>query len=139
MSENKTKPTRASVAAFLADKAVGPRLADCKALVKLFKEITGQPAKMWGPGIVGFGTYHYVYASGREGDAPLLAFSPRKPAIVLYVAPYPGDAALKKKLGKFKAGEGCLYIRSLADVDLAVLRTLAQASAKAKGERYRGS
>ena len=72
--------TNASVADFLRKKATGERLADCKALVKLFREVTGRAPKMWGPAIVGFGSYHYVYASGREGDAPLLGFSPRRVA-----------------------------------------------------------
>lgn len=139
MSENKTKATKVSVAGFLGKKATGQQLADSKALVKLFREVTGKPARMWGPSIVGFGSYHYVYASGREGDAPLLGFSPRKPEIVLYVAPYPGDLGLKKKLGKHKAGAGCLYIRKLADIDLAVLRQLAQASVNALSARYPGN
>jgi hypothetical protein len=138
MSENKTKPTKLSVAAFLEKKATGQLLADSKSLVKLFKEVTGKPAKMWGPSIVGFGSYHYVYESGREGDAPLLGFSPRKPELVLYLAPYLDDQGLKKKLGKYKAGAGCLYVRQLADIDLAVLRKLAQASVKAVNARYPG-
>ena len=139
MSDNKTRATKVSVAGFLGKKATGRQLADSKALVKLFKEVTGKPAKMWGPSIVGFGSYHYVYASGREGDAPLLGFSPRKPEIVLYLAPYAGDRELKKKLGKHKAGAGCLYIRELADIDLAVLRQLASASVKALVARYPGN
>ncbi len=139
MTENKTRATKVSVAGFLEKKATGQQLADSKALVRLFKEVTGKPAKMWGPSIVGFGSYHYVYASGREGDAPLLGFSPRKPEIVLYVAPYLGDRGLKKKLGKHNAGAGCLYIKKLADIDLAVLRRLALASVTALNERYPGN
>ncbi|MEO8062961.1 MAG: DUF1801 domain-containing protein [Pseudomonadota bacterium] len=104
MAENKTRPTSVSVAEFLKKKAAGPQLADSKALVKLFKEITGKPAKMWGPSIVGYGSYHYVYESGHEGDAPLLGFSPRKPEMVLYVAPYPDDQGLKMKLGTSPQG-----------------------------------
>ena len=139
MAENKTRATQASVAEFLEKKATGQTFVDCKTLVKLFKEVTGKPAKMWGPSIVGFGSYHYVYDSGREGDAPLLGFSPRKPDLVLYIAPYPGDLELKKKLGKHKAGAGCLYVRKLADIDPAVLRELARASLQALNKRYPGS
>jgi hypothetical protein len=136
MAENKTKPTKVSVAEFLRKKATGQQLADSQELVKLFKELTGVPAKMWGPSIVGFGSYHYVYESGREGDAPLLGFSPRKPELVLYLAPYLDDKGLKQKLGKHKAGAGCLYIKKLDDIDRAVLRTLAEASVKVLREKY---
>jgi len=136
MTENKTRPTKVSVADFLKQKAGGERLADCKVLVKLFKEVTGKPARMWGPSIVGFGSYHYVYESGRAGDAPLLGFSPRKPEFVLYLAPFPGDLALKKQLGRHKAGTGCLYFRTLADLDVTVLRKLAAGSVKALRGRY---
>jgi len=139
MSENKTKPTKVSVAGFLEKKTTGRQLADSRALVKLFKEVTGKPAKMWGPGIVGFGSYHYVYASGREGDAPLIGFSPRTPETVLYVAPYLDDQTLRRKLGKHKAGAGCLYIRQLEDIDLTVLRRLARASVNALKARYPGN
>ena len=128
MAENKTKPTQVSVAAFLKAKTDGQQLKDSQRLVKLFKELTGKPAKMWGPSIVGFGSYHYLYASGREGDAPLLAFSPRKPDLVLYLAPYLNDKGLKAKLGKHKAGKGCLYIKTLEDIDQDVLRKLAKTS-----------
>ena len=136
MAENKTKPTAVKVADFLKQKASGERLAQCQALVKLFKEVTGKPAKMWGPSIVGFGSYHYFYESGREGDAPLLGFSPRKPEFVLYLAPYLDDQGLKEQLGRHKAGAGCLYIKSLEDIDLPVLRKLAIASVKALRQRY---
>jgi hypothetical protein len=136
MAGNKTKATKVSVSGFLASKASGQQLSDSKALAKLFAEVTGKPARMWGPSIVGFGSYHYVYASGREGDAPLLGFSPRKLAIVLYVAPFPGDGELKQKLGSYAAGAGCLYVKKLADIDLGVLRKLARASVKALQARY---
>jgi hypothetical protein len=138
MAENKTKPTRVSVAGFLKKKASGQQLADSRELVKLFSEVTGKPAKMWGPSIVGFGSYHYVYESGREGDAPLLGFSPRKPLLALYLAPGLVDQGLKEKLGKHKGGGGCLYIKTLDDIDRLVLRKLAQASVKALRERYPG-
>jgi len=125
VAENKTKPTKISVAAFLKAKAAGQQLDDSQELVKLFKELTGKPAKMWGPSIVGFDSYHYVYESGREGDAPVIGFSPRKPEMVLYVPRFPGDEAVRASLGKFKASAGCLYVKRLEDVDLAVLKKLA--------------
>jgi hypothetical protein len=136
MAENKTKPTRVSVADFLKNKAKGQQLADSLELVKLFRGITGSPPKMWGPSIVGFGSYHYVYESGREGDAPLLGFSPRKAELSLYLAPYLDDKGLKQKLGKHKAGAGCLYIRKLDDIDRSVLKKLAQASVGELKSRY---
>lgn len=136
MAENKTKPTKVSVAEFLKKKATGDQLADSQELVKLFREVTGAAPKMWGPSIVGFGKYHYVYESGREGDAPLLAFSPRKPLLVLYLARYPDERGLRKKLGGHKAGAGCVYIKSLDDIDRAVLKKMARASVELLRKRY---
>ena len=136
MAENKTRPTKVSVADFLKKKATGQQLADSQELVKLFRELTGEPPKMWGPSIVGFGSYHYVYESGREGDAPLLGFSPRKPELVIYLACSLADEGLKKKLGKHKAGAGCLYIKKLDDIDRAVLTKLAAMSVAALRKRY---
>jgi hypothetical protein len=125
MAETKTKPTKISVAAFLKAKATGEQLKDSQQLVKLFKQITGKPAKMWGPSIVGFDCYHYVYESGHEGDAPVIGFSPRKPEMVLYVPRFAGDETVRAKLGKFKASKGCLYVKRLEDIDLVVLKKLA--------------
>src|SRR5687768_7861924 len=85
---NKTKPTQASAASFLAKLTDKRQLADCRELTRLFRELTGKPAKMWGPSIVGFGSYHYVYPTGREGDAPLIGFAPRGNALSLYLCPY---------------------------------------------------
>jgi hypothetical protein len=90
---------------------------------------------MWGPSIVGFGKYHYVYESGREGDAPLLGFSPRKPALVLYLAPT-HERGLRQKLGRHKAGAGCVYLKSLDDIDRDVLQKMAVASVEALRKRY---
>ena len=136
MAENKTKPTKVSVAAFLKAKATGQQLLDSRELVKLFSELTGKPAKMWGPSIVGFDSYHYVYESGREGDAPVIGFSPRKPELVLYLAPYLNDKGLKAKLGKYKGGAGCLYVKTLDDIDRDVLRKLAKTSIAELRRRY---
>ncbi len=136
MAENKTRPTRVSVADFLKRKASGQQLADSRELVKIFREVTGAPPKMWGPSIVGFGSYHYVYESGREGDAPLLGFSPRTPDLVIYLASGLVDEALKKKLGKHRAGAGCLYVRKLDDIDRGVLTKLAAKSVDALRKRH---
>jgi hypothetical protein len=137
VAENKTRPTRASVADFLKKRAAPAQLADCRELVKLFREITGKPPKMWGPSIVGFDSYHYVYPSGREGDAPLIGFSPRKAELSLYLCPgLESQPQLLAKLGRHKAGAGCLYIRKLDDVDRKVLRQLAKASIAELRGRY---
>ncbi len=126
MPELKTKPTEASVDSFLNGVADVQQRADAFQLVEVMKEVTGQPPRMWGPAMVGFGQYHYVYASGHEGDAFLAGFSPRKGALTLYF--YAGldqrFAAQLRQLGKFKASKGCLYIKKLADVDRAVLREM---------------
>jgi hypothetical protein len=136
MAENKTKPTKVSVAAFIAKVANEQQRKDSQELVKLFKELTGKPAKMWGPSIVGFDSYHYVYESGREGDAPVIGFSPRKAELVLYVAPYANDSGVKAALGKHKAGAGCLYVKKLDDLDRDVLKRLAKASIAELRKRY---
>ena len=138
MAENKTKPTTVSVAAFLKKAASGQQLKDSQELVKLFKELTGKPAKMWGPSIVGFDSYHYIYPSGREGDAPLIGFAPRGNALSLYLCPSLDAKALLKKLGKHKAGAGCVHIKSLEDVDRDVLEQLARASIAELRKRYPG-
>jgi hypothetical protein len=133
MADNKTKPTELSVAAYIDALPDQTKRADAKALVKLMQSATGEEPKMWGPSIVGFGSHHYAYESGREGDAPLACFSPRKAAIVLYgLTGFGGSEALLAKLGKHTAGKGCLYVRKLADVDQDVLRTLVVKSVTAK-------
>ena len=136
MPENKTKPTRVSVAAFLKKAASGQQLKDCQELVKLFRELTGKPAKMWGPSIVGFGSYHYVYESGREGDAPLVGFSPRKPNLVLYVTASLDDLKRLAKPGKLKYGVSCLNVRTLDDIDRELLKKVARASIAEVRRRY---
>jgi hypothetical protein len=133
---NKTMPTKVSAASFLAKLPDKQQLADCRELTKLFRDLTGKPAKMWGPSIVGFGSYHYTYPSGREGDAPLIGFAPRGKEVVIYLAPNPETKALLKKLGRHKAGAGCVYMRTLADADRAVLKQLANASIAELRRRY---
>ena len=118
---NKTQETEASVEAFLAAVEPHARQADARATCDLMTKVTGLPARMWGPAIVGFGGYHYRYDSGREGDAPLVGFSPRKAALTLYVGARHQDPALMARLGKYKTGKGCLYLNKLSDVDQGVL------------------
>jgi hypothetical protein len=123
--ENKTKPTKVSVTGFIDALTNPASRADAKALVKLMQSATGEKPKMWGPTIIGFGSYHYTLDSGREGDAPVVGFSPRKAATVLYNLTGCSEAeALLAKLGKHSTGKACLYIKKLADVDLEVLKSL---------------
>jgi hypothetical protein len=139
MAENKTKPTKLSVAAFMSAVTDPTRRADAKALVKLMESATGEKPRMWGPSIIGFGSYHYRYDSGREGDMPLVGFSPRKGASVLYnVCGFSGSEALRAKLGGHTTGKGCLYIKSLAEVDQQVLKTLILKSVDATRARNQG-
>jgi hypothetical protein len=126
MAEPKTKVTEVSVDSFLNGVADAQQRADAFQLVEIMKEITAQPPRMWGTTMVGFGEYHYVYDSGHEGDSFLAGFSPRKSALVLYFMAGLEErfAAQLPKLGKVKTSKGCLYIKKLADVDLAVLRSM---------------
>lgn len=129
MAELKTKPNERSVENFLNDIADEQTRADCFTIMKIMKQATKAEPKMWGPSIVGFGDYHYKYESGREGDWFLTGFSPRKQNLTLYImAGFAKYEALMKKLGKYKTGKSCLYIKRLADVDLAILKTLVQES-----------
>ncbi len=122
MAEAKTRKTKASVSEYLAKAASGDRLADAKKLVRIMSAVTGDRAAMWGPSIVGFGAYTLTYASGRTAEWPVAAFSPRKPATVVYISRgFKKYDALMKKLGKYKMSGGCLHIKSLADVDVDVL------------------
>jgi hypothetical protein len=133
MAENKTRPTAASVDAFL-DSLPEPRQPDARALVRLMQSISRQQPKMWGPSIIGFGSCHYRYDSGREADMPLVCFSPRKSANVIYICPT--DKSLLDKLGKHKLSGGCLHIKKLSDVDPAVLKTIVANSYSTKRAEY---
>jgi hypothetical protein len=125
MAENKTKATKSSVAEYIAAIQDDERRADCEQLIKLMTSVTRQPATMWGGSIVGFGSYHYKYASGREGDMCLTAFSSRQPNISIYVlADGAGQKKLLARLGKHRMAKGCLYVRRMADIDAKVLREL---------------
>ena len=131
MAEQKTKPTNVSVAQFLKSVADEKRREDSYKVLELMKKITKEKPKMWGPSMVGFGNYHYKYASGHEGDCFVTGFSPRKQALTLYImAGFKKYPELMKKLGKFKTGSSCLYIKKLEDVDLKVLKELITMSVK---------
>lgn len=135
--EAKTKPTEISVADFIAAVENPQRRADAETLCALFEEISGEPATMWGPSIIGFGRYHYRYASGHEGDAPRLGFSPRKAQTVLYVmSGFEGQDAMIARLGKVKRSVACLYVNRLEQIDMDVLREMAVASLAHMRERY---
>ena len=137
MADNKTKPIKLSVAAFIDAIMDQTKRADAKVLVKLMQSAAGEKPKMWGPSIIGFGSYHYTYDSGREGDMPLICFSPRKAATVLYnITGLDGSEALLARLGKHTTGKGCLYIKKLADVDQRVLEALVVKSIAARRARY---
>ena len=124
-SANKTAATGASVPAYVAAIGDAQKRADAKALIAMMRAASGEKPVLWGPSIIGFGSHHYVYDSGREGDVPVVAFSPRKAAMVLYLSCNdPPAKALLAKLGKHSMGKGCLYIKRLADVDEAVLKKL---------------
>lgn len=137
MAENKTKPNKASVKSFL-DAIDDPRKkADVKKLAAMMRRATGKRAKMWGSSIVGYGQYHYKYASGHEGDWALTGFSPRKQNLVVYIMPgFEQFPTLMKRLGKFKTGKSCLYLNKLDDVDHAVLEKLIGESVKVMRKRY---
>ena len=129
MAEVKTKPSARSVERFLNGIGDARTRKDCSALVKIMKRATKAKPTMWGPSIVGFGSYHYKYASGREGDWFLVGFSPRKQNLTLYImAGFARYEALLRKLGKYKTGKSCLYIKGLDDVDLGVLTELVERS-----------
>ena len=137
----KTRPTQRSVAEFIDSVADPVRREDARAIDAMMRRVTGEEPRMWGPSIVGYGEYHYRYASGHEGDAPRLGFSPRKAEQVLYVLAYDeGDhseeEALLARLGKYRRGKTCLYVRRLDAVDPAVLEQLAALSWSRMAARY---
>jgi hypothetical protein len=130
MAKTKTKPTNQSVDEFIAAFAdTEQKQQDSYALIKLMQTVSGHEPYMWGPSIIGFGSYHYKYASGHEGNAPMLGFSPRKAAISLYV--FTGlqeHRHLLDNLGKYKMGKACIYIKQLSDIDEKVLKTIMKES-----------
>lgn len=137
MAQNKTQATKLKVSEFLASIEDVRKRSDCRELMKLMREVTGNRAKMWGPSIVGFGKYHYKYESGREGDFFLTGFAPRKQALTLYiVSGFTAHPELMQKLGKFKTGKSCLYVKSLDDIDRSVLAQLVQESVSLLRKKY---
>lgn len=124
-NDNKTKQTKLSPRDFIAAIDHERKREEAGTLLTLFKEVTGWTPKMWGPSMIGFGRYHYVYDSGREGDSLATGFSPRKAAHSIYIMPgYQDYGAIMARLGKHKLGKSCLYVNKLADIDLGVLREL---------------
>ena len=137
MAENKTKETDLSVYDFINNVEDETKRDDCLYLVKLMKEITGSEPKMWGGSMVGFGSYHYKYDSGREGDFFRAGFSPRKTALTLYImAGFSRFDELMEKLGKYKIGKSCLYVKKLTDINLEVLEDLVTSSIEYMNKRY---
>ena len=129
MSDLKTKKNKADVNKFLDKIADERKRDDCKKILKIMLDITGDPGSMWGPSIIGFGSYHYKYASGREGDWMLVGFSPRKQNITLYImSGFDHYDELLGKLGKHTTAKSCLYIKKLEDIDIDVLKKLIKAS-----------
>jgi hypothetical protein len=136
--ELKTQKNDASVDDFLNFIEDEQKRKDCFEISKMMEKASKQKPKMWGPSIVGFGQYHYIYESGHEGDMPIIAFSPRKQNITLYIMQSVVDSPLMKKLGKFKTSKACLYIKKLSDVDKDVLQELINVSAKADMSKFGG-
>ena len=137
MSTLKTQQNDADVEGFLAAVENDRRREDSFTVLELMKRITGEKPKMWGTSIVGFGSYHYRYASGREGEWPRIGFSPRKQSLTIYVMPgFSTYDELLSRLGKHRTGKSCLYVNKLADIDMDVLQQLVRSSLETMRERY---
>ena len=136
-ANNKTQPHSGSVQDYIAGLEHPGRREDAQVLLQMMGEVTGEPARMWGSSIIGFGQYHYVYDSGREGDHMLVGFAPRKANMVVYVMPgFKDYQKLLEKLGKHKTGSSCLYLGRLSGVDLKVLRQIIDRSVKHMRKKY---
>jgi len=138
MAKNKTAETENSITEFINSNVENEvKRKDSFKLIEIFKTITGHEPKMWGPSIIGFGSYHYKYASGHEGDAPLAAFSPRKDSLVLYFATeFEKREELLSQLGKHKSSKACVYAKKLDDIDIAVLETMTKNSISSVTKLY---
>lgn len=137
MAENKTKPTNASVEDYIASRASEQQRADCQELMILFKKLTRQPPRMWGPSIVGYGSYQYTYESGRTGEAPLASFAIRGRELVVYLmADGARQRRLLSRLGKHKMSKCCLYFKRLSDLDQSILEQLVAGSVAEVQRRY---
>ena len=133
----KTTETTKSVSSFVKSIEYKQRQKDCLAIIGIMEKQTGFDARMWGPSIIGFGSYHYRYESGHEGDAPLVGFSPRKAEFALYIANFDGKEELLKKFGKHKTAKSCVYIKKMEDIDIAVLKKLTAGSVKHYQSKYK--
>ena len=138
-NKNKTVATATNPLTFIDKVKSAVKRSDSHELVAMMQAVVGEPPRMWGPTIVGFGTVHYKYESGREGDICLMGFSPRSGGLVLYIGPTLDDAKLMSKLGKHKTGKGCLYINKLDDVDRKVLRQIVTKAVADTRKRYRAA
>lgn len=137
MVENKTKPTSQSVAKFIDSVSDEMRRKDCKTVATLMRKVTKKTPRMWGDSLIGFGTYHYKYASGHEGDYFVTGFSPRAQNLTVYIMPgFERFPRLMQKLGKYKTGKSCLYIKKLEDVDIAILEELIKKSVQYMEKKY---
>ncbi len=137
MAEIKTKPTQVTVDDFIAAVENAARREEAKTVCAMMERVTGEPPQMWGPSIIGFGSYHYKYDSGHEGTMCRLGFSPRKAQLVLYILTgAAGEDERLAKLGKHKTGKSCLYINKLADVDMAVLEDMTRDALTYMNARY---
>ncbi len=137
MADNKTKPSRQSVTEFINAIEDPDRRRDVRKVSAIMRKATGLRARMWGSNIVGFGEYHYKYDSGREGDFMITGYSPRKQALTLYIMPgFKSFEPLLKKLGKYKTGKSCLYVKRLSDIDETVLEKIVVGSVKKMREKY---
>jgi len=138
MADNRTKPSRQSVTEFIKAIEDPDRRRDVRKVSAIMRKATGSRARMWGSNIVGFGEYHYKYDSGREGDFMITGYSPRKQALTLYIMPgFKSFGPLLKKLGKYKTGKSCLYIKRLSDIDETVLEQIIVGSVKKMREKYK--
>ena len=136
MAQNKTIETKNSVAAFLKTIKDEQRRKDCSAIIDLLTEQTKLEPKMWGTSIVGFGSYHYTYESGREGDAPVVGIASRANAITFYIPNFDKKEELLTKFGKHKTGKGCVYIQNLADIDTGILTKMVKHSIEYRKKQY---
>lgn len=138
MATNKTTQNESSVTGFINTVADEQKRKDCFSLIEIYKAATKLEPKMWGPAIVGFGSYHYKYESGREGDAPMAAFSPRKNAIVLYLSTtFDKRDELLQQLGKHTTSKACIYVKKLEDIKESILKKMITASIKDTKSKYK--
>ena len=137
MAENKTQPTNQSVKEFIESNSSGQKQKDAFELLRIMEDLSGEKAVMWGPGLIGFGKYHYKYESGREGDFLRTGFSPRKAALSIYImAGFSRYEELLSRLGKHKIGKACLYVKKLSDIDVEVLKELIKESLHYMKKKY---